>query len=439
MGNIRSSILRNNIIFSGILKIVAMCCAFIMVPVTLGYLKNDIYGIWLTISSMLAWFSFFDIGLGNGLRNYLAISIAEADFKKGQMYLSTTIFILSGIALIIMLICSMIIYCVNPNVIFNSDSVDATTLRTALYIAVLATLLLFVAKIIGIVLIAMQRYALNDLMNTIGSVVAMLIIYILTKTTDSNLLYVVAAFTITPVIVFLLGAIPLFIKYPQLKPKLSMVDFAYAKTVVSKGLGFFFIQISSCLVIFGASNFFITQFCGPTSVTVYNIAYKYFHLVAIAYGIVLAPIWNAYTDAFVKGENTWIKKTLYRTLSIWLLSVVVSVLMLFFCDVFYSLWIGNKIAVPFNVSLAVLFYIIFFNLNCCATTLINGSNKIRIQIYVSGIVTLLYVAIIVLFGKRYGMVSVVYCMAFCYALMSIIHLYQCYLIVNKKTVGIWDK
>ena len=205
MGSLRSNILRNNILFSGILKVVAMCCAFLIVPVTLGYLKNDVYGIWLTISSMLAWFTFFDIGLGNGLRNYLAISISEGDFKKGQMYLSTTITILSGIALLLMLICSVMIYIVNPNVIFNSDSVDATTLRTAMYIAVFATLILFVAKIVGIVFIAMQRYALNDLMNTVGSVVAMLIIYILTKTTDSNLLYVVSAFTITPVIVIFLG------------------------------------------------------------------------------------------------------------------------------------------------------------------------------------------------------------------------------------------
>ena len=42
-------------------------------------------------------------------------------------------------------------------------------------------------------------------------------------------------------------------------------------------------------------------------------------------------------------------------------------------------------------------------------------------------------------GKRYGMVSVVYSMAFCYAIMSLVHLYQCFLIVNQKTVGVWDK
>ena len=71
--------------------------------------------------------------------------------------------------------------------------------------------------------------------------------------------------------------------------------------------------------------------------------------------------------------------------------------------------------------------------------MINGSNKIRIQIYVSGLVTILYVAIVALFGKRYGMVSVVYSMAFCYAIMSLVHLYQCFLIVNQKTVGVWDK
>ena len=72
----------------------------------------------------------------------------------------------------------------------------------------------------------------------------------------------------------------------------------------------------------------------------------------------MAKDWNAYTDAFVKRDNYWIKSMLRRTLIFWLFSVIACLIMLFFCDWFYTLWIGNQITVPFNVSLAVMLYII---------------------------------------------------------------------------------
>lgn len=95
------------------------------------------------------------------------------------------------------------------------------------------------------------------------------------------------------------------------------------------------IQISSCLVIFGAANMFITQFCGPAEVTTYNIAYKFFNLLVIAYTIILSPMWNAYTDAYVKSDMKWIEQTFNRALKLWGLSVTGGFIMLAGCQIFY--------------------------------------------------------------------------------------------------------
>lgn len=40
----------------------------LLVPLTLEYVDSESYGIWLTLSSMVAWISFFDIGINNGLK-----------------------------------------------------------------------------------------------------------------------------------------------------------------------------------------------------------------------------------------------------------------------------------------------------------------------------------------------------------------------------------
>lgn len=431
--------LRNNILFSSILKIISLLTSLLIVPVTIGYLNNEVYGVWMTITSILYWIGTFDIGLGNGMRNYLAEAISKNDYHAGQRYITTTFVLLGGIAIFIFLLILVPMLTMDYNRMFNTDSIANTDLRDALFVAVVFTLLNFVLRNIGMIFVALQKYAINDLLNVTSNVISLIIIYLLTKTTTGNLLYVVLAYTSTSVIIYALAAIPVFKRYPNLSPKRHAFDTGIGKAIISKGLGFFFIQITSCLVIFGAANMFINQYCGPTQVTVYNVAYKFFNLLVIGYTIVLAPMWNAYTDAYIKCDWQWISTTFNRAIKIWGLSVLAGIIMLGICPIFYQLWVGNKVSVPFAISLSTLVYVCFFNLNNCATYLINGLNKINVQIITSIIFTALYIISTFLIGNKYGTEGIIFCMAVSYAAMSGIHIYQCRLIINQKAKGIWNK
>lgn len=312
--NSRNKMLFLNILFSGFLKIVGLLTSLVIVPITINYLNNEVYGIWMTITSILYWITTFDIGLGNGMRNYLAEALATNDTKLGKKYISTTMLLLSLIALSMAIVLLYPLITINFNSFFNTNAIAGNELRMAVVIAVGFTLMNFVLKNIGMIFVAMQKYAINDLLSISGNVIALILIYILTKVTTGNLVLVVLAYTMTSCVAFLLAAIPLFWKHPELKPSLRFFDKSLGKKIVGKGFGFFVIQISSCLVIFGAANFFITQSCGPAAVTTYNIAYKFFNLLVIAYTIILAPMWNAYTDAYVKGDMQWIKATFNKAL-----------------------------------------------------------------------------------------------------------------------------
>lgn len=437
--NSRNKMLRNNILFSGFLKIVGLLTSLVIVPITINYLNNEVYGIWMTITSILYWITTFDIGLGNGMRNYLAEALATNDTKLGKKYISTTMLLLSLIALSMAIVLLYPLITINFNSFFNTNAIAGNELRMAVVIAVGFTLMNFVLKNIGMIFVAMQKYAINDLLSISGNVIALILIYILTKVTTGNLVLVVLAYTMTSCVAFLLAAIPLFWKHPELKPSLRFFDKSLGKKIVGKGFGFFVIQISSCLVIFGAANFFITQSCGPAAVTTYNIAYKFFNLLVIAYTIILAPMWNAYTDAYVKGDMQWIKTTFNKALKFWVLSICGGLGMLLICNLFYKLWIGNMVNVPLSVSASTLIYVCFFNLNNCATYLINGLNKIFVQIIISLAVTTLYIITVLAFGRKLGVEGIVLSMAASYAVMSVVHLYQCRKLINGKADGIWNK
>lgn len=393
----------------------------------------------MTITSVLFWINTFDIGLGNGMRNYLTGAISRKDFNLGRRYISTTLALLTVIALTMAIITSVPMSILDFNQFFNTKALSNEGLRNALIVAIGFTLLNFVVKNIGLIFVAMQKYAINDLLSVSGNVIALGIIYLLTKFTTGNLLYVVLAYTATHSLIFMLAAIPLFIKHPELRPSFKYFDKGLTRQIIGKGLSYFVIQISSCLVIFGAANMFITQYCGPSAVTTYNIAYKYFNLLVIAYTIILAPMWNAYTDAYVKGDMKWIANNFNRTLKLWGVSVIGGIIMLLGCQIFYHLWIGDNVSVPFTVSLSTLIYVCFFNLNNCVTYLINGLNKLKVQIVTSLAFTAIYVLVVLSIGDKLGIEGVGLCMAGSYASMSIIHLYQCRLLIKNKAKGIWNQ
>ncbi len=439
IGSGRNAMLHRNIIYSALLRCVGLGCTLIIVPVTINYLNNEVYGIWLTMSSILYWVTFFDVGLGSGMRNYLTKAISTGNYPLARAYLSSTLVILAVIAAVVGVLATVALYALDLNAVFNTQSLSNAELRCVMLLAVAFTLLLFVIKDIAYVFVALQRYAMKELLTTLGSLVSLIAVIVLTQTTAPSLAYVVAAMTITPVLIFLLASIPIFVRYPQLRPSLKSFDRSLLRPIVTGGIGFFFIQIASCLAIYGSSNFFITQFCGPSSVTVYNIAFRFFNLLSIAYVIVISPMWNAYTDAYVKGDMPWINATFRKALRCWALTVIAGGVMLLCCGFFYKLWVGNAVEVPFSVSLSVLLYISAYNLNSGITYLLNGLNTIRIQITTAVLGAVLFLSSVSFVGRRYGIEGITLTMATLYTLMSIIHYYQCRLLIQQRATGIWAK
>lgn len=68
-GDNRSANVKKNILGSIFIKGISMVVSFMLVPLTIGYVSSELYGVWLTISSVLAWLSFLDVGFSQGLKN----------------------------------------------------------------------------------------------------------------------------------------------------------------------------------------------------------------------------------------------------------------------------------------------------------------------------------------------------------------------------------
>src|SRR5436190_21085 len=78
---------------------IALVVGIISVPLTVGYLGTERYGVWVTISTLLAWLNIADLGLGNGLLNMLSKAYADDRPDLAQRYIATAFWMLIALAL----------------------------------------------------------------------------------------------------------------------------------------------------------------------------------------------------------------------------------------------------------------------------------------------------------------------------------------------------
>ncbi|GHT61949.1 hypothetical protein AGMMS50239_14030 [Bacteroidia bacterium] len=157
--NVRSTNAIKNILASFAIKGVSIVVSLLLVPMTINYVNPTQYGIWLTLSSVVAWFSFFDIGFGNGLRNQFAKAKANGNYTKAKAYVSTTYVCLGVIFTVVWILFFCINFFVDWSVILNAPMQMARELSLLVLIIFSFFCMQIVLKTINTVLIADQKPA----------------------------------------------------------------------------------------------------------------------------------------------------------------------------------------------------------------------------------------------------------------------------------------
>lgn len=440
-GHDRTVKANKNIFYSFFIKGISIASQFALVPLTLNYLDKTQYGIWLTLASIISWFSFFDIGIGNGLRNKLSEALAENNIKLAKIYVSTSYALVAGIFLTIM----FLFWIINPfldwSTILNTPAELNIELSKMVLFVFLFFCIRFILALIGNILFAYQLSALNNLISPLGSVFSLIIIYILTVTTESSLLWVAISFSAIPVLVLAVFNLYFFIgKFNTIKPNFKFIDFKHSKDLLGLGIQFFVIQIS-VLVLLSSSNVLLTQLFGPEEVTIYNIAYKYFTISTMIYGIITATYWSAFTEAFVKKDFKWISNSIRRLEYITYLLMILIVISAFFADEAFYYWIGNSFQVSSSIKISMSIYAILGLISAPHIIFINGAGKIRLQLYAAIFSIIVMIPLAIFFSKtmNFGPSGVIVAMTVTTLPNIILWRIQYYRLITRRATGIWNK
>lgn len=438
-GSDRTSIIKRNILGSFAIRGASVLISFLMVPLTIGYISQELYGVWLTLSSVLTWIGFLDMGFGQGLKNKLTEAIAKDDWSRAKSLVSTTYFMMILIFLPVGIILECSIHIINWSRLLNVNLIYESQIEKVMYVLIAFVCIQMVINVFISVVAAFQKVALSNLFNTIGNFLALIIIYVLTKTCPPSLMAMAFSVGAMPILVTMVVSVIFYSsKFKIISPSYFFIDKTKIKDLFSLGYKFFIANIQ-VVILYQSTNILISNVSSPLQVTSYNIAYKYLNIAMMVYCIITSPLWPAYTDAYFKKDFQWMKNIRAKMTKILLVSIVMCVLMMFVSNFVYKIWVGENVVIPKMMTFLVGIYVMIYcwvNLNA---TIIAGIGVMKLNTYILIFGMFAHIPLSLFLSKFIGVYGVLLSMIMINLIYGAVYNIQVNKILNKTATGIWIK
>ena len=209
-GHERTLMMKKNVFYSFLIKGVGILTIFLVTRLTLHYVDEGQYGIWLTVGSLVNWINTFDLGLGHGLRNKMAYSLALNERDNIVKYISTTYAILFLISSVSFILLTLLGSFFDWNELLNVNKTVNYSIWPIVVISLATFCSQFFLQPVHTILIATHQQFKSSLLFLFSQILTLIVICLLILFTKSCLLILVIVLGCSPVIVSLLATIYFF-------------------------------------------------------------------------------------------------------------------------------------------------------------------------------------------------------------------------------------
>lgn len=388
---------KGSILYKG----VAVAASFLVVPIMISYLGLAQFGVWSTLLTIMSWIVFFDLGIGNGLRNKVAESLAKDEPQQAKNYVSSAYTLIGFLALVLWALFFTTSYLISWQSIFNTSAVSEEQLRYSVQVAMSFVLVNFWMGLVTALLGAVQKSALVSLGQLFTNVFALLVTYLLYHFTEgsiSNLAWMYGAGLLGG---NLMLSAWFYKRYKFLTPIFSL-DYTHLKPLLSVGARFFVIQLA-VLVVFATDKILIAQFFGPEHVAEYEVVFKLFSVVIFLHTLISSPLWSAYTDAYHRRDTIWIVRMLRTQLKLYAIVLLGLVVLAFLAQFIIGIWIGSDFAVSRTLIVFVALFVAVSTWNNIFAIMLNGAGAVNVQLYTAVAAMVVNIPLALLMVKVFGM------------------------------------
>ncbi|MCH1924610.1 hypothetical protein L6232_07105 [Shewanella sp. C31] len=359
-------------------------------PILYRTLGSETYGIWATILPIFTWLSFFDLGIGNGLRNVITECVASNEYSKARKYIANAFIVCTivsfAVTSLLVIIFSVLYFF--PNLVDLNFGEDV---QYAILLVVIAAIISFVLGLVNNLYHSLQQshyVTYGQLINSCCIFLMLIPVYF--DFFHNDILFTAAVYSVSLILSLFILTYRFFREHRSLLPSLLDINLNPKYMLLKVGLAFLILQLSS-LIIFSSDKLIITTFVGPVETSSYDIAYKYFSVVIFMQSILTTPTWGAIADAIAKKDSTWISKAV--KIQLFGFSVILMVLlgMLVFSETAFKVWIGSDFDITRSILLWMVIFIVVMSWNNIFSALLSGAGILKFQVYLALLAVLINV------------------------------------------------
>ncbi len=386
-----------NIAWATAAKLLSIVCAVFSVPLLLALLGTEQYGMWATLTSLVAFISLLDLGVGNSMRNSVAsMSTFNAESVRLEFIGFFRLLCLVGLV-------TTLGFCVA--LLWLDVAAGHVLAAWVLYVPLLVLLPLMLGSS---VLQGARATGLQSVLHAVGgfgyfTYVGFLAWLGRTPTINELAVAWTSFYLIALVAVFLLG-----LRTLQL-PARRLLSGSFASLPSGRlrvGLEFLVLQLSS-LVLYSLGNLLVFQHLGSSEVARFDVLNKIFQVGLSIYTIVIGVMWSEIAKSRAACDADGLARTLRRLAGIAVLFSVACLLGAMVVPALIDLWTHHRIVVETHEALAIAGLVSVQSMAYVGAVFMNAFERIRLQIFLAVVATLLMVPLTsLLMAQGLGIASV---------------------------------
>jgi len=397
----RFLIIKKNILYSILLKIVSLFLFFAIPKLILLNVNAEHYGLFIFIISLGAIFSLLDLGIGNSLRNKITILKSLNKKKEIVKFITCSNFFLITISLICLLLLIFFWQNLKWGFLINNLSDAPKNINFIINTFIFYSIFSIFLKNINFILLSLHKSYLVDLIDVASKLfffILLLTFYLLNINIELFLLIKIQIFSFLTIFIF---SNFLFYKFSKIKFKIKFFSFSNLLKILNNGFSFFLMQISSLILLF-SDKILISKLFISSEITNYFLTSQIYIFLIMFFNFLNIPLWSSFTEAFSKKDFNWIISAIFIEILILFVLILLALTIYNYSYQILNMWVGDKIVFDKSLSFA---WMIFVLLRCCniiLTNFLNGAGILKFQVYLSLFTVLLNIPLSIYFAINLG-------------------------------------
>ncbi|MBU3607781.1 lipopolysaccharide biosynthesis protein [Polynucleobacter nymphae] len=380
VNNERLRLLSWAVLTSGFTKLASLIIVVASIRWVSGYLGSERFGLWMTITSVITLLSFVDLGMSNSLVNIVSESFGKRDHQRIHRAISSTLFLLTGLAVIIEAIFLSSFYFVEwADVVHATKPEVVREVAPSIAIYVTIFLISMPLSIVHKVQIGLQESWKSNLWSLLGQLFAIFFLGVAVYF-EAGVPFLILAVAGGPAVATLINfGIYFFLERRDYLPKFNVIG-SSALTNIGRVGGLFLIMQFLALVGNASDNIVIAKILGLSDVSTFAIVQKLAMILGVSQ-LFISPMWPIFGEAIARGDYDWAQRALKKIIWVsFLIGALAGATILFFGSQIIKIWVGHPVETSVSLMVGFALYSILMNIGGSLSVYLNNGSFLKRQI-----------------------------------------------------------